>query len=68
MLVLSRRANEKIVFPSINTVVHVVSLKSGAVRLGIEAPHEVPIFREELLPLQGNQPPKADPPTIVTNQ
>ena len=48
MLVLSRRLNEKVLFPSINTAVRVVSIKGGTVRLGIEAPPEVTILRAEL--------------------
>src|SRR6516162_1158813 len=48
MLVLSRRPNEKVLFPSINTAVQVVSIKGGSVRLGIEAPPEVTILRAEL--------------------
>jgi carbon storage regulator CsrA len=48
MLVLSRRPNEKVLFPSINTAVQVLSIKGGTVRLGIEAPPEVAILREEL--------------------
>lgn len=52
MLVLSRRIREKIVFPTINTVVQIVSMKSGTVRLGIEAPPDVPILREEILDRQ----------------
>ena len=48
MLVLSRRSSEKILFPSINAVVQVLSIKGGAVRLGIDAPPEVTILREEL--------------------
>jgi carbon storage regulator CsrA len=48
MLVLSRRVNEKILFPGINTAVRVVSCKRGVVRLGIEAPPEVTVLREEL--------------------
>jgi carbon storage regulator CsrA len=48
MLVLSRRLNEKIVFPGINTTVQIVSVKPGLVRLGIEAPAEVAVLREEL--------------------
>ena len=47
MLVLSRRQNEKIVFPCIQASVQVVGVKGGVVRLGIEAPPEVDIFREE---------------------
>ncbi len=48
MLVLSRRVNEKIVFPGINATVQVVALKPGVVRLGIEAPPEVLVLREEV--------------------
>ena len=48
MLVLSRRLDEKVLFPSINTAVQVVSIKGGTVRLGIEAPPEVTILRAEL--------------------
>src|SRR6516164_8947676 len=48
MLVLSRRPNEKVLFPSINAAVQVVSIKGGTVRLGIEAPPEVTILRAEL--------------------
>ena len=48
MLVLSRRINEKILIPSINAAIEVVSLKRGVVRLGIEAPPDVTVLREEL--------------------
>jgi len=48
MLVLSRRLNEKILFPGMNTAVEVVSIKGGTVRLGIHAPPEVTILRHEL--------------------
>jgi carbon storage regulator CsrA len=48
MLVLSRRLNEKIVFPESNTVVQVVGVKPGVVRLGIRAPAEVTVLREEV--------------------
>lgn len=48
MLVLSRRMGEKIIFPGINITVQVVALKTSAVRLGIEAPPEVTVLREEL--------------------
>jgi carbon storage regulator CsrA len=50
MLVLSRRVREKIVFPALNVTVQVVAVKGGGVRLGIQAPSEVDILREELQP------------------
>jgi carbon storage regulator len=56
MLVLSRRLNEKILFPGMRVSVQVVSLKPGAVRLGIEAPPEVAIWREEI---HGGEIPKS---------
>ena len=48
MLVLSRRLNEKILLPSIQASVRVVAIKPGSVRLGIEAPADLPVLREEV--------------------
>ncbi len=49
MLVLSRHLGEKIVLPSLDVTIQVVALKSGVVRIGIEAPPDISIVREELL-------------------
>ncbi len=49
MLVLSRKLGQKIFIPSIQAVVEVVEIKGNTVRLGISAPREVSIVREELL-------------------
>lgn len=49
MLVLSRRLNEKIMVPDLNITVQVLSIKGGTVRIGIDAPLHVGIFREEVL-------------------
>src|SRR5207253_1729452 len=48
MLVLSRRPNEKLVLPGIHTTIQVVSVKGGTVRLGIDAPPDVAVWRAEL--------------------
>jgi carbon storage regulator CsrA len=48
MLVLSRRLNEKVLIPQFNTAIQVVAIKPGAVRLGIAAPPEVTVLREEV--------------------
>lgn len=63
MLVLSRRLNEKIVFPTINTTLKIVSMKSGVVRVGIDAPEHVPVYREELL---ADLPPTEPEPDLRT--
>jgi carbon storage regulator CsrA len=56
MLVLTRRVHQKILFPSIGTTLEIVSVKSGAVRIGIDAPPSVPVFREEILPDADREP------------
>ena len=48
MLVLSRKLNEKVVIGG-NIVVTVVRIDRNQVRLGIEAPGDVRVFREEVL-------------------
>lgn len=47
MLVLSRKLNEKIVIDG-GIVLTVVKIDRNQVRIGIEAPPEVRVFREEL--------------------
>jgi carbon storage regulator len=52
MLVLSRKLGEKIYIGD-NICITVVDIDRGKIRLGIEAPRDVPIYRQELLPLKG---------------
>ncbi len=47
MLVLSRKLNEKIVIDG-GIVITVVKLDRNQVRIGIEAPNHVGVFREEI--------------------
>lgn len=49
MLVLTRKLDEKIIIGD-NIVITVVRLDRDKVRLGIDAPSNVIILREELLP------------------
>jgi carbon storage regulator len=49
VLVLTRRPHEKIVLPGLNVTIQVVAIKGGTVRLGIDAPPDVQVLREELL-------------------
>jgi carbon storage regulator len=55
MLVLSRKLGEKICIGE-NICITVVDIDRGKIRLGIEAPREVPVFRQELLPLKPAAP------------
>ncbi len=50
MLVLSRKLNEKVVING-DIVITVVKIDRNQVRLGIEAPGHVPVYREEILPI-----------------
>ena len=47
MLVLSRKAGEKLVIDG-NITICIVRIEGGKIRLGIEAPSDVTIRREEL--------------------
>jgi carbon storage regulator len=48
MLVLSRKLGEKIVIGD-NICITIVDIDRGKIRLGIEAPRSVPVYRQELL-------------------
>jgi carbon storage regulator len=48
MLVLSRKRSESIILGD-HIRITVLKIERNAVRLGIEAPHEVPVVREELM-------------------
>jgi carbon storage regulator len=52
MLVLSRRLGEKICIGE-NICITIVDIDRGKIRLGIDAPREIPVFRQELLPVKG---------------
>lgn len=55
MLVLSRKLGEKIMIGD-NIVVTIVKIDRNQIRIGIEAPGEVPIYREEILPIGATRP------------
>jgi carbon storage regulator len=54
MLCLSRREGERI-FIGENIVIQIVRVRGGSVRLGIEAPPEIVVVREELLEREGEE-------------
>jgi len=61
MLVLSRRESERIKLGE-SIVVTVVRVDGGNVRLGIDAPPEMLVLREELTPMTNPAPLSLTPP------
>jgi carbon storage regulator len=47
MLRISRRAGERIMLGD-NTVIEILEVRGQTVRIGIDAPRSVPIYREEI--------------------
>ena len=65
MLVLSRKKNESIVINNDITIV-VVEIRGDKVRLGVEAPKEVPVHRREVydaIVRNGGQSASSESPT-----
>jgi carbon storage regulator len=63
MLVLSRKKNESIVINN-DIVITVVEIRGDKVRLGIVAPKDVPVHREEVYEaIHGVKP--ASPPVVA---
>jgi carbon storage regulator len=63
MLVLSRKRDERIVIGD-NIVITIVDVRGDKVRLGIEAPPEIPVHRQEIVDALRRQAaaPSATPP------
>lgn len=49
MLVLSRRPGQKVVFPGLGISIDVLRSRGSVVRLGIEAPDDVEVLRDEVM-------------------
>jgi len=64
MLVLSRKLGEKIVIGD-NIVVTVVKIDRNQIRIGIEAPTDVPVYRQEIAPNRVNNR-NASEPVVVS--
>jgi carbon storage regulator CsrA len=71
MLVLSRKIGEQIVVPHCELSVTVVGISGNTVRLGVTAPAEIGVYREELWRRVGSRAAAHDqpsPPVTVFNR
>ena len=48
MLVMSRRKDEKIVFPGLGITVTLLNVRGNTARIGIDAPREISVLRDEI--------------------
>ena len=64
MLVLTRRLNGSIVIPALGITIRVSAIKGNTVRIGIDAPPDVAVYREEVLAQAGTRK-KADEACLV---
>lgn len=55
MLVLSRRSKQKISFPEVGITVHFIRVQSGTAKVGIDAPPQIKIVRDEARPDQAKE-------------
>jgi carbon storage regulator CsrA len=55
MLILSRRRNEKIIFPTLDISIEVRRITGNKVQLAIAAPIHIPVYRQELLKRQASE-------------
>jgi carbon storage regulator len=47
MLIITRKPGEKVMVGD-DVVVHVMEIVGGSVRIGIDAPRSIPVYREEI--------------------
>ena len=66
MLLLSRKCGEKIVIPQLNITVTVLEIRGDRIRLGVTAPLNVSVHREEIWELRdAHKKPAAGESTLV---
>ncbi len=53
MLVLNRKAGESIWMPHLNIEVRVIEIRGSTVRLGVSAPKEIAVLRDDAIDTRG---------------
>jgi carbon storage regulator CsrA len=53
MLVLSRRRNDQVVFPNLGITIEILRIAGSSVRIGVRAPSDVRVLRNELAEKEG---------------
>lgn len=61
MLVLSRGPEDRIVFPTLGVNVEIIRVDGNRVRVGVDAPREIPVLRHELVDEEGEAKPCKQP-------
>ncbi|HPM82505.1 MAG TPA: response regulator [Candidatus Anammoximicrobium sp.] len=64
MLVLTRKESEKILFPTLGVTIEVLRIRGNRARIGIEAPSEIPVVRQELSGLKSVEFTAEVPPSV----
>jgi carbon storage regulator CsrA len=52
MLVLTRRETEKLLFPTLGITIEVLRIRGNKTRLGVDAPADIPVVRQEIAGLR----------------
>lgn len=68
MLVLSRGRNDKVVFPTLGMSVEILRISDNKVRLGIDAPREIPVLRHEIVQRDGYSGDRLPPKPAASSQ
>jgi carbon storage regulator len=69
MLIITRRPGEKIMLGD-DTVIEVIEVSGSSVRIGIDAPRSIPVYREEIwrsVKEENAAAAKADPAKLPTD-
>jgi carbon storage regulator len=64
VLIITRRAGERIMVGD-DVVLHVLEVGGGSVRIGIEAPRSLPVYREEIWEAMQRENGPASPPAAA---